>query len=136
MTVDLTQLVLPEARAEKARAALRLAVKQARDQAIGAGLVVEGLPVATDDLSQGRLMGAALAAVIDPGAEVQWKLPDGRFVTLSGPQILTLAQKVPVTVQGCFDHEAALLAAIAAGETPDPAQGWPDRGQSDQASSA
>jgi len=35
MTVDLTQLVLPEARAEKARAALRLAVKQARDQAIG-----------------------------------------------------------------------------------------------------
>ncbi|MBT9247656.1 DUF4376 domain-containing protein (plasmid) [Gemmobacter fulvus] len=123
--VDLSQLVLPAARAEQARAALRAAVTARRDRAIAAGLVQEGLAIATDDLSQSRILGAALSAVIDPDLVLGWKTADGRMVPLTAPQILALAKAVRAHVQACFDREAAILADLAVGGTPDLAAGWP-----------
>lgn len=123
--VDLSQLVLPAARAEQARTALRAAVTARRDRAIAAGLVQEGLAIATDDLSQSRILGAALSAVIDPDLVLGWKTADGRMVPLTAPQILALAKVVRAHVQACFDREAAILADLAAGGTPDLAVGWP-----------
>lgn len=123
--VDLSQLVLPAARAEQARTALRAAVTARRDRAIAAGLVQEGLAIATDDLSQSRILGAALSAVIDPDLVLGWKAADGRMVPLTAPQILALAKAVRAHVQACFDRETAILADLAAGGTPDLAVGWP-----------
>lgn len=123
--VDLSQLVLPAARAEQARTALRAAVTARRDRAIAAGLVQEGLAIATDDLSQSRILGAALSAVIDPDLVLGWKTADGRMVPLTAPQILALAKAVRAHVQACFDREAAILVDLAAGGTPDLAVGWP-----------
>ena len=94
------------------------ALKTARDAAIARGIEVEGLHVQTDDLSQSRLTAAALAAQLDPGATVRWKLATGAFVELTAPQIIALALAVRTHVQACFDREADLAAQIRAAADP------------------
>lgn len=123
--IDWTQLQPPEARASLARAALCARIKACRDRAVAGGVSLSGLTIATDDVSQQRLTAAALAALIDPGLQLQWKLPDGRFTPLQAPQVIAIAQAVRAHVQACFDHEALLLAAVEAGLPVEPESGWP-----------
>ena len=94
------------------------ALKSARDAAIASGIERDGLQVQTDDLSQSRLTTAALAAQLDPGATLRWKLATGEFVALSAPQIIALALAVRAHVQACFDREADLAAQIRAASDP------------------
>ena len=94
------------------------ALKAARDAAIARGIARDGLQVQTDDLSQSRLTAAALAAQLDPGATVRWKLATGDFVALSAPQIIAIAMAVRAHVQACFDREADLAAQIRAAADP------------------
>lgn len=96
--------------AAEASRARRSAIKARRDRAIAAGIVVGGFPVQTDDLSQQRIIGAALAAMVDPSATVRWKVADGSFVTLDAPTVIAIAQAVRAHVQACFDREAELVA--------------------------
>jgi len=100
-------------------------IKARRDQAINSGTTVNGVTVATDDLSQQRITGAALAATVDNTTTVKWKLPDDTFVTLDATQIIGIAQGVRAHVQACFDREADLLAALEAGQSYDIDAGWP-----------
>ncbi len=93
-------------------------LKSARDAAIARGIEVNGLRVQTDDLSQSRLTAAALAAQLDPGATVRWKLAGGEFVDLAAAQIIALALAVRTHVQACFDREAELAEAIRAADDP------------------
>ena len=92
-------------------------IKRARDKHIASGISVSGVHVHTDDLSQQRLVGAALAATIDPETTINWKMSDGQFATLSGTQIIGIAQAVRDHVQAAFDTEAMLRAQINAAET-------------------
>ncbi len=124
MTFTLTIRTAEDLEAERLAARLRL-LRRRRDLAIAAGTVRDGIPVQTDDLSQSRITGAALAATLDPEATVRWKMADGQFVTLDAPAIIALAQTVRAHVQACFDHEADLRAQIEAGEAPDIEAGWP-----------
>ena len=94
------------------------ALKSARDAAVDSGITVDGMQVQTDDLSQSRLTAAALAAQLDPGATVRWKLATGAFVELTAPQIIALALAVRAHVQACFDREADLAAQIRAAADP------------------
>jgi len=103
----------------------RKAIKERRDKAIVAGTMVNGITVATDDLSQQRITGAALAATVDASTTVKWKLPDDTFVTLDSTQIVDIAQAVRTHIQACFDRESELLDALAAGTTYDIEAGWP-----------
>lgn len=124
IAIDLSQLITAEAKAAEAAAAQRAAIKARRDQAIASGITVGGVTVATDDQSQSRVMGAAVAAMLDPNYTVQWKTASG-FVTLSAPEVIGLATAIRAHVQACFDREAALLAALDAGEAVDIDTGWP-----------
>lgn len=101
------------------------AIRLRRDQAIAAGTTVAGIPVQTDETSQTRIMGAAVAAMLDPDYSVQWKTADGTFVTLSAAQVIGIASAVRAHVQACFDCEAVLRAAVIAGEPYDIEAGWP-----------
>lgn len=107
----------------------KAAIKQRRDQAIYAGIVVEGLPIDTDEVTQGRLAGAALAAVIDDTYTANWKV-SGQFVTLTAQQIIGIAQAVRSHVQACFNREAELLSLTdESGDPREPtldeiAEGW------------
>ena len=85
----------------------------------------------TDDRSQAKFAGAALAAVLDPNYSARWKLADGSFVELSHDQVIGLAQGVRAHIQACFDREADMISAIDAAATPaaldaiDIETGWP-----------
>jgi len=103
----------------------KVAIKARRDEAISAGAVINGITVATDDLSQQRITGAALAATVDASTTVKWKLPDDTFVTLDATQIVDIAQAVRTHIQACFDRESELLDALAAGTAYDIEAGWP-----------
>jgi len=118
--VELTPEQLEDRKAQKKRQ-----IKERRDKAISAGATINGMSVATDDLSQQRITGAALAATVDNTTTIKWKLPDDTFVTLDATQIIGIAQGVRAHVQACFDREAELLAAVEAGEVYDIDTGWP-----------
>lgn len=124
ISLDLAQLVTAGDKAAQAAASARAALTARRDRAIAAGLTMNGLAIATDDISQSRIMGAALSAMLDPGYSVQWKTPAG-FVTLDAVTVLALAGAIRAHVQACFDREAELLAALAASEDCDIETGWP-----------
>ena len=94
-------------------------IKQRRDVALAAGTSVNGISIQTDDISQQRITGAALAAMINPNATFNWKVAGGSFVTLDAPTVLALAQAVRVHVQACFDREAELLEELGAIEDPE-----------------
>lgn len=126
--IDWTLLQSPETRAATALDAQRAAITARRNTAMAAGITVAGLPIATDDVSQARITGAALAALADPSAEIRWKLPDGRFVQLTASQVLAIAGAVRAHVQACFDREAELQAALDAGTPGDAETGWPGAG--------
>lgn len=100
-------------------------LKQRRDKAVFAGIVINGMPVATDEVSQSRITGAALQAVVDPAVIINWKAGPRTFVTLTAPQILGIATAVRAHVQACFDHEAKLVDEIMGDGTPDINAGWP-----------
>jgi len=93
---------------------------------MNSGMIVAGVPVHTDDQSQSRIMGAALAATIDPDTTVKWKGSDGGFVMLDAPTIIAIAQAIRAHVQACFDREAELLAALSEGDEYDIDAEWPD----------
>ncbi|AZG78166.1 DUF4376 domain-containing protein [Methylocystis rosea] len=78
------------------------------------GISVNGSPVATDDRSQAKFVGACLAATLDASYSVQWKIADQGFVTLDRDQIIAIARAVRAHVQACFDREAALAEEIQA----------------------
>lgn len=125
MKIDFSRMITASDKAMLALAEERRRIKARRDEALVSGTLVAGVAVQTDDLSQQRIVGAALAASMDPQAEVNWKAADGTFVTLSAPQILAIAQGVRAHVQACFDREAELLSALDAGAPYDIEDGWP-----------
>jgi hypothetical protein len=103
---------------------VRAQIKARRDLALASGTVVGGMSIATDDVSQSRITGAALAVTLDPKATIQWKTGEG-FVILDAAAVIAIAQAVRAHVQACFDHEAALLALLDAGKPLDIDRGWP-----------
>lgn len=84
----------------------------------------------TDRESQSLIVGAALAATLDPNYTVEWKSTAG-WVTLNATQLLAAAQGVRAHVQACFSNERALGSAIEAASDAqavmaiDLGQGWP-----------
>lgn len=90
------------------------AIAARRYQAETGGITVEGLPIDTGRDSQSLIMGAAVSAMLDAGCSVRWKTAGG-FVSLDAPQIIALASAVRRHVQACFDREAELVTALAAG---------------------
>ena len=95
------------------------------------GTTFNGMPVATDAVSQTKYIGAVVGAQIDPNAVINWKMADGTFVTLDAAAITAVAMVVRAHVQACFDREAELKTQIEAATTAeelaalDLNTGWP-----------
>ncbi len=75
--------------------------------------MVGSLPIATDEVTQTKVLGAVVAAQLDPNYIVNWKTSAG-FVSLDATQVLAVAQAIRAHIQACFDHEASLMAAVTA----------------------
>jgi hypothetical protein len=110
--------ITPEMDLARAKQAKGRELSWRRDKAICAGMVFNGMPLATDSESRGFITGAAVQAQIDPDYTCQWKA-GGQFVTLNAATILAVAVAVREHVQDQFDREAALLAEVGAAETVD-----------------
>lgn len=110
---------------------MRAALTTKRDAVQYGGMTFAGAPIATDTISQGKIVGAALSATRNPAYTVNWKA-GGTFLALDATAILALADAVREFVQACYDREAALLAQINAATSPeelfaiDIHTGWPE----------
>jgi hypothetical protein len=51
------------------------------------GTLFNGMPIATDAVSQTKYIGAVVGAQIDPNAVINWKMADGTFVPLDAQAI-------------------------------------------------
>jgi hypothetical protein len=123
--IDFGRVITAEENAAAAAEALRERIRQRRDRAMNAGVVVDGMLVHTDDISQQRILGAAVAIMRDPTLNINWKTADGVFFSLNAEAVLAVADAVRAHVQACYDREAELLAAIGAGVDVDLEGGWP-----------
>ncbi len=97
-----------------------------RWQAEVAGIDVGGMHIDTGRDSQALITGATVQAMLDPNYSLRWKTVAG-FVDLTAEQIIGVATAARAHVQACFNREAELLDALAAGTfTPEMLdQGWP-----------
>jgi hypothetical protein len=113
----------PLAEVKAAKLAALAAIRFARETGGTGGM-------RTDRESQSLIVGAALAATLDPNYTVEWKSTAG-WVTLNATQLLAAAQAVRAHVQACFSNERVLAEAIDAAADPsgvmaiDLGQGWP-----------
>ena len=79
------------------------------------GIVVDGMAVATDDRSKMMLLGARVAAQNDAEFSTAWKMADGTWQTVSAAAIIAISDAVLAHVDGCFQTEKSVDAAIEAG---------------------
>lgn len=81
------------------------------------GIEVAGLRVPTDERTQAVLTGAYASAISDPAYAIpRWKVGEGAYIGLSNEQIRVIGQRVTEHIQACFDRNAEVDEAIAAGE--------------------
>jgi hypothetical protein len=91
-----------------------------------AGITVDGMAINTDDRAKTLINGSAIKAMRSLAYTLRWKTPEG-FVDLPSAQVLVMAEAVADFVQGCFDREADLLAAVGDGTFTAAMlnEGWP-----------
>jgi hypothetical protein len=78
------------------------------------GIVVGGVPVATDDRSKLLIAGARIKADANPEFTTKWKSDSG-FVLIDAATIIAISDAVLAHVDSCFDTENEVMAAIDAG---------------------
>ena len=78
------------------------------------GIMVGGVPVATDDRSKTMIIGARIKADRDPAFNTKWKTPAG-FLMIDAPTIIAISDAVLAHVDACFAAEAIVLDEIEAG---------------------
>lgn len=76
------------------------------------GTTFNGMPLATDTVSQTKYVGAVVAAQISPLMTLKWKLSDGSFIDLDATTITQVAMAVRSHIQACFDKEAEYIELI------------------------
>lgn len=123
--IDWSKVITAEDKASAAVEATAAGIRARRDLEINRGISVAGVQIQTDEKSQARIMGAALSALLDPDYTLDWHAADGSILTLTGQQVIGIAQAVRAHVQACFDRTAVLLAELSAGGSADPDTGWP-----------
>lgn len=88
---------------------------EARWQKEVGGIVLGGIPVATDDRSKALVIGARLAADADPGWSTMWVGADGAVYPIDAAAAVAISDAVQAHVNDCFTRYAMVKAGIAAG---------------------
>lgn len=79
------------------------------------GIVIGGVPVATDDRSKIMIMGARVAAAADAGWETVWHGADGETYPLNAASMIAISNAVEAHVNATFAIFAAVKADIQSG---------------------
>jgi len=79
-----------------------------------AGIIVAGIPVATDDRSKLMITGARVAAMADPGWSTVWHGADGQTYPVNAAAMVVISGAVQSHVNSSFATFAAVKAEIEA----------------------
>lgn len=116
---------------DEVKAARKAVATDLRWQKETAGILINGMQVATDDRSKTLILGKRAKGRENPAMTFRWKAASGAWVELTGAQIIAIADAVADHVQACFDREGELHDTIDAAETAeavlsvDITAGWP-----------
>ncbi len=80
------------------------------------GVLVSGIPIATDDRAKLMITGARVAAMADPGWTTSWHGTDGNTYPVDAAAMVAISDAVQAHVNATFATFAAVKAAIEAGE--------------------
>lgn len=98
------------------KAGLIAYLKDRRWRVENAGIVVDGIPIATDDRSKMMLIGSRLAAMAAPETyTTPWAALDGTTHQFDAVQMIAVSDAALAHVQACFTLQGALWADISAG---------------------
>lgn len=116
MLFDGVALSLPAAPAPTTAALLDYAGKKRWAVETG-GFVFNGMTIATDSRSQGKVSGAFSQSKADANFKVyDWKLAPGVYIDeLNAASIIAIGDAVVAHVQACFSAERAIAEAIIGG---------------------
>jgi hypothetical protein len=90
-----------------------------RDKKSNGGVIVNGLPFASDPVTMMSLNAAYIYTIDKASNEFSWKLPDGTFITLDTQGVKDLQSCVAGFGQDCFACEDDTLTAIEGGTITD-----------------
>ncbi|UZE51130.1 DUF4376 domain-containing protein [Rhodopseudomonas sp. P2A-2r] len=79
------------------------------------GVVIAGIPVATDDRSQLKILGSRVAADADPNWSTEWDAANDQTYPIDAATMIMISDAVAAHVNRCFSIRASVKAAIAAG---------------------
>ncbi|WP_245422133.1 DUF4376 domain-containing protein [Rhodoplanes serenus] len=86
------------------------------------GIVVGGIPIATDDRSKLLISGARIHAEVDPAWSTVWTAADGVRHPVSAAQVIAISAAVLAHVDAAFRLYDEVVAAIDAGTITTPAE--------------
>ena len=86
------------------------------------GIVVDGIPVATDDRAKLMITGARVAAMADPAWTTTWHGTDGNSYPVDAAAMVAISDAVQAHVNATFATFATVKAAIEAGAITTAAQ--------------
>ena len=91
---------------------LTYAAAKRYDKEVG-GILVGGVPIATDDRSKQMITGARIAADADPEFSTPWVGSDGQVYPLTSQQIVGISNAMLMHVAACFATFATVSDGIA-----------------------
>lgn len=119
---DLTPEEIEELNAPPTMAELVAYASSARYAKEIGGIVVAGVPVATDDRSKQMILGARVAADTDPDFSTLWVGADGNIYPVTAAAMITISNAVLAHVAACFTLFASVKTQIDVGTITTTAQ--------------
>lgn len=111
------QWIVTDLLADQLQAGLLAALAAHRYDVQNGGITISGHPYRTDQASQFALTGALIAAQVAAGAnapfQIEWKMANGDFVTLSGADVVAAWMTGMAFVQKCFSTEKSVKDTVA-----------------------
>lgn len=80
------------------------------------GIMIAGVPIATDDRSKTMILGARVAAAANPEWETVWHGSDGQTYPLNAASMIAISNAVEAHVNGTFAIFAGAKADIDSGQ--------------------
>lgn len=96
--------------------------KRMRDEVENGGIVMAGIPIATDDRSKVLVLGARRRAEKDPTITTLWAAEDGNTYPLTAGMVIGISDAIGDHVDACFSVYVEVRAAIAARTITTPGQ--------------
>ncbi|PZU93142.1 MAG: hypothetical protein DI527_07735 [Chelatococcus sp.] len=108
-------VAVPDWQESAAKAALVAYAADRRWRLEVGGILVGGVPVATDDRSKLMITGARVAAAADPGWSTVWHGADGATYPIDAAAMIAISDQVQSHVNAGFATFASVKAAIETG---------------------